>query len=71
MLVDKTEDRFVAVICDFSIANISGKGLLGVKEFKAAKVRGASLPYASPETIRKLYSEFIGQDVAALGKSTS
>ncbi|KAI3644232.1 hypothetical protein MP228_010396 [Amoeboaphelidium protococcarum] len=71
VLVDKTEDRFVAVICDFSIANISGKGLLGVKEFKAAKVRGASLPYASPETIRKLYSEFIGQDVAALGKSTS
>ena len=57
ILVDKIDNKYVAILCDFSIATIQGKELLGVKEFRAAKVRGASLPYASPEVMKRLYAE--------------
>ena len=49
--LDTPTNRLVAIIADFGITEVIDETKLKVKAFKVSPVRGASLPYTSPEVL--------------------
>lgn len=51
ILIDYRDGVLRAVITDLGISRIAEQGILKVKEFKTVNIRGASVRYASPESL--------------------
>lgn len=53
VLLDRDPDgQLFAALCDFGVTSIIDESLLRVKAYKQSRVKGASLVYAAPETLK-------------------